>query len=157
MQQEVKLDPGLEDIESPVLRDFFLMWQALGGVDGLPRRKHFPFTDFAAHISHVSLFEYDSSTGEFDTAFMGADYVAAVGYDYTSLRLEEVPETATMRERFTWSVNTGKPYLLLNSEMKWSPKDFRRFDAISCPLFGENDRAVALIHRLVFSGRPDRR
>lgn len=151
MSEQFIEDPGIDVVESATLRDFFGMWLDPKTSTGMPRAKDFSLTDFAPHLPFMIQNDFDAATGRFSVRFVGSSYAKGVGADYTNRFVDEIPDTEDLLVRSRWLVENKKPYLVLNTRIIWSPKDFKYADSIACPLFDEKGSVSGLLFRIEFS------
>jgi hypothetical protein len=150
MPDKIIEDPSLEDIASPVLADFFSLWQAIQGEHHRPRLKDFSLTDFAAHLPHMALNDYDRKTGRFHVRLFGSSYVDGIGGDLTGAFVDEVPNTEVLLKRYRRLVESKQAYLSLDNDLSWSPNDFQKYSVLACPLFDADENVATLMFRIEF-------
>lgn len=144
-------NPQFEDIPTTPLRDVFALWSELKRDQGLPRAKEFPLTSFAEHLPFMSLNDFDPKTGRFRVRFFGSSYVEGVGEDFTGRYIDDMTNTQGLIERFMWLVQNKQPYVLLDNPLSWSPKNFKHYNIIGCPLFDDEGNVVCVMVRTEFS------
>lgn len=146
-------NPQIDDIDSPVLRDFFTIWLSLCQERGPPGREDFSLTLFAAHLPYMALNDFQKDTGRFFVRLFGSGYVNGIGSDLTNRFVDEIPKTEDLLERYMWLVENKQPYLCRNSELVWSPKDYQTYDVLACPLLDDQGDVATLMFRIEFSSQ----
>ena len=150
MSGEFIENPQIDNIESSALRDFFGTWLGQFNEGGLPLSKDFHLTLFAQHLPFIVQSNYDSKAGRFFVKYYGSQYGEGVGADYTNQFVDEIPDAEGLLERSMWLVENRQPYLLLRNKVTWSPKNFRHYNAIACPLFDDEKNVSSIIFRIEF-------
>lgn len=143
-------NPQIDEIENEVLRDFFRIWLTLREGPGTPRFEVFSLTLFEEHLPFIVMMDYHREADRFMIRFSGSHYVDGFGADNTGRFIDELPNTDALIGRFQRLVQTRKPYLVTRTLLTWSPKDYRFFDAIGCPIFDDNENVVSLLFRVEF-------
>lgn len=158
MSDKIVENPSAQDIESPALRGFFDLWQRLQTEHHRPRLKDFSLTDFAAHLPHMALNDFDPETGRFHVRLFGSSYVDGIGEDLTGRYVDEVDNTSELLKRYRWLVANKQAYLSLDNNLDWSQNDFQIYNVLACPLFDADENVATLMFRIEFvraSGRSE--
>ncbi len=152
MSEDFIEDPKIDEIKSPVLRDFFRIWQSLCEEHGSPGREDFSLTLFAEHLPYMAINDYDRDTGRFFVRLYGSGYVDGTGADLTNKFIDEIPNTEGLLARYARLVENKRPYLARGNRLDWSSKNYRNYNVIACPLFDDQGDVTTLMFRIEFSG-----
>lgn len=82
--------------------------------------------------------------------YSGSHYVDGFGADNTNRFIDELENTEALIARFQGLVQSKRPYMVTGTQLTWSPKDYRFFDAIVCPLFDDAGNVSSLLSRVEF-------
>lgn len=143
-------NPGRNEIASPLLLDFFERWRLLKDEQALVRQDSFTLTEFEDHLPYMAVDLYDPATGRFQVKYLGSKYVGGFGKDNSGKYLDDIPNTDQLITRFRRLVETGQPYLVLNNALAWSPRDYKSYNSLACPLFDEDGDVVRIVFRVEF-------
>lgn len=138
------------DIENPVLQDFFGIWQSLSA-DGFPRARDADLEVFGGHVRHMFRGDFDQQDRRFMVKFVGSDNSVNIGTDHTGKFADKIAGADTVAKRTTRVLETGKPYIAMNVEMKWGSRDNRFYDVLACPLFDDENRVCSILYLNDFS------
>lgn len=152
---ELAGDPGVTAIREPASpedipweggRLLFRWWLETRGTRRFPSRAEFDPVILGGHLATVVLHdvEADEARPDFRIRLMGTELVAFTGFDPTGRRLDELPNTASIRARYEWLVETGRPYLALDIPLGWASKEYLSYSTLALPL-GADDRRVDMI------------
>ncbi len=150
MAGELIENPQIGDIESAALRDFFEIWTSQFSQGELPKSRNFSLTVFAQHLPLMVQSDYDAKAGRFFVKYYGSQYGEGVGADYTNRFVDEIPDAQDLLARSMRLVESKQPYLLLENKVTWSPKNFRHYSAIACPLFDDMKDVSSILFRIEF-------
>lgn len=151
MTEAILNNPGLSEIESPALRDFYSRWHDLKDDKGVPLDDRFEMTNFEDHLTYMTVVDYHRDKNRYFSRFTGAGHVAAVGLDHSNTFIDEIENTHLLLDRLSWLVEHTEPYLATDVSLIWSPKDFKVYDVLSCPLCEADGTVVRAIVRTDFS------
>lgn len=143
-------NPQAENVENKLLGDFLQTWLSLRGNYQLPEVEYFSLIQFEEHLPFIVLMDYHRDTDRFMIRFSGSHYVDGFGADNTGRFIDELTNTETLTARFHWLIKNKKPYWVTGTKLTWSPKDYRFFDAIVCPLFDDEGNVSSLLSRVDF-------
>jgi hypothetical protein len=144
-------DPETKDFPSSALRDFFDIWRGLGEEHGLLQKKQFSLTVFAEHLPLMAINDFDPETGLFYVKYFGSEYAHGVGKDFTNSFASDAPNSERMVARFLWLTENKLPYLSLGNRLIWSPKNYKTYNVLACPLFDDRGNVTSLMFRVEFN------
>lgn len=139
-------NPGADDIPLVGLRDFFQRWRDIDPERQRPTLKGFDILRFDNYIPFTMLLVCDPVAERLWCKFNGNGYVNAVGEDHTGMfsNYSDLPHDAGIRLALTSRNKT--PYLLLDTPLVWTDRDYKRYSSVCCPLFEGDEVAAVLVY-----------
>lgn len=135
---------SFDDIDSPLLIDFYGRWVNLGGRASSSSRR-VNLEAFGQHVRHTYQIDYSRETDRFWVRFSGSKNCEATGIDATGRFVDEIPGMDASQGRFRQLVANGKPDLKLDVDLSWAPGKPLSCNVVSCPLFDENGHVSSIL------------
>lgn len=134
-------DFSVDDIGSPMVRDFYRYWLDLAAGRPMPHQGEVDPTQIPKHVLPFINLTDVGADGRFRARLAGTKVVALSGMEITGRFIDEIPGTEDMLRQFQRLLRSVKPYHCI-VPLTWSALNYKWYETVVCPLAADGDREV---------------